>query len=104
SLATDGTILSGATSLDESPVTGESVPVEKGPGSDVFAGTLNLTGAVEITVTRTFADNTLSQIIRLVEEAPEAKTRTQPLIDRFDGYCGPAILAGAALLAAVPAL
>lgn len=104
SLATDGTILSGTTSLDESPVTGESVPVEKGPGSDVFAGTLNLTGAVEITVTRTFADNTLSQIIHLVEEAQEEKTRTQRLIDRFDAYYSPAILAGAALLAVVPTL
>jgi len=104
SLATDGTILSGATSLDESPVTGESVPVEKGPGSDVFAGTLNLTGAVEITVTRTFADNTLSQIIHLVDEAQEEKTQTQRLIDRFGAYYSPAILAGAALLAVVPTL
>lgn len=103
-LATDGTIRSGSTSLDESPVTGESVPVEKGPGDEVFAGTVNLTGAVEVTVARTFADNTLSQIIHLVEEAQEEKTQAQQFIDRFGAYYSPAILAAAALLAVVPPL
>ncbi|NNF10704.1 MAG: cadmium-translocating P-type ATPase [Acidimicrobiia bacterium] len=104
SLATDGTIRAGSTSLDESPVTGESVPVEKGPGDEVFAGTVNLTGAVEVTVIRAFADNTLSQIIHLVEEAQEEKTQTQRLIDRFGTYYSPAILGAAALLAVVPLL
>lgn len=104
SLATDGTIREGATSLDEAPITGESVPVEKGPGDEVFAGTVNLTGAVEVTVTRPFADNTLSQIIHLVEEAQEEKTQAQQFIDRFGAYYSPAILGAAALLAVVPPL
>jgi Cd2+/Zn2+-exporting ATPase len=104
SLATDGMIRSGSTSLDESPVTGESVPVEKGPGDDVFAGTVNLTGAAEVTVTRAYADNTLSQIIHLVEEAQEEKTQAQQFIDRFGTYYSPAILAAAGLLAVVPSL
>ncbi len=104
SLATDGTIKAGNTSLDESPVTGESVPVEKGPGDEVYAGTVNLTGAIEVVVSRAFADNTLSQIIHLVEQAQEAKTPTQRLIDRFGGGYSPAVLAGSVLLAAVPPL
>ncbi len=104
SLATDGTIRAGDTSLDESAVTGESVPVEKGPGDDVYAGTVNLTGAIEVVVSRTFADNTLSQIIHLVEQAQEAKTPTQRLIDRFGRVYSPAVLAGSVLLAVVPPL
>ncbi len=103
-LPSDGTIRLGSTNLDESPVTGESVPVEKGPDAEVFAGTVNLTGAVEVTVTRAFADNTLSQIIHLVEEAQEEKTQGQRFIDRFGGYYSPAILAAAVLLAVVPPL
>jgi Cd2+/Zn2+-exporting ATPase len=104
SLATDGTIRVGSTSLDESPVTGESMPVEKGLDAEVFAGTVNLTGAVEVIVTRAFADNTLSQIIHLVEEAQEEKTQAQQFIDRFGAYYSPAILMAAALLAIVPLL
>lgn len=104
SLATDGTIRTGITSVDESAITGESVPVEKEPGEEVFAGTVNLTGAIEVTVSRTFADNTLSRIIHLVEEAQEEKTNAQQFIDRFGAYYSPAILGGAALLAVVPPL
>jgi heavy metal translocating P-type ATPase len=104
SLATDGTIRAGSTSVDESTVTGESVSVEKGPDDEVFAGTVNLIGAVEVTVTSAFADNTLSQIIHLVEEAQEKKTGAQQLIDRFGAYYSPAILGAAALLAVVPPL
>lgn len=80
------------------------MPVAKKRGDQVFAGTVNLTGAVEVTVNRAFADNTLSQIIHLVEEAQEEKTKAQQFIDRFGRYYSPAILGAAALLAVVPSL
>ena len=101
-LATDGVIRSGASSLDESPVTGESVPVDKGPGDPVFAGTINRQGALTIEATKAFADNTLSAIIHLVEEAQGQKGRAQRFIDRFSRVYSPLVLAGAALLAIVP--
>ncbi|GBE25287.1 putative cadmium-transporting ATPase [bacterium BMS3Bbin02] len=102
--ATDGTVRSGTTSIDEAAVTGESIPVEKGIGDEIFAGTVNLTGAVEVAVTKAFADNTLSQIIHLVEEAQEDKTETQQLIDRFGKYYSPAVLVSAFALGIVPIL
>ncbi len=102
SLATDGTISSGSTSLNESTITGESIPVDKGEGAEVFAGTLNLTGTVEVTVSRAFADNTLSQIIHLVEDAQNQKTETQQLIDRFGKYYSPSVLIAAFALGVVP--
>ncbi|MHB8959770.1 MAG: heavy metal translocating P-type ATPase, partial [Candidatus Limnocylindrales bacterium] len=102
SLATDGLIRAGASSLDESPVTGESVPVDKGPGDPVFAGTINRQGALTIEATKAFADNTLSAIIHLVEEAQGQKGRAQRFIDRFSRVYSPLVLVGAALLALVP--
>ena len=74
---------SGQSSLDESPVTGESVPVDKGPGMKVFAASINRQGALEIEATAAFADNTLSKIIHLVEEAQERKGKAQQWIERF---------------------
>lgn len=102
SLATDGIIRTGCSSLDESPVTGESVPVDKGPGDKVFAGTINRQGALEIEATKAFADNTLSAIIHLVEEAQEQKSRAQRFIERFSRRYSPALLLGAIALAIVP--
>jgi Cd2+/Zn2+-exporting ATPase len=102
SLATDGRIRSGRSSLDESPVTGESVPVDKGPGDPVFAGTINRQGALEIEATKAFADNTLSAIIHLVEEAQERKGRGQQFIERFSRIYSPALLLFALGLAVVP--
>ena len=102
SLATDGVIRAGASSLDESPVTGESVPVDKGPGDPVFAGTINRQGALTIEATKAFADNTLSAIIHLVEEAQGQKGKAQRFIDRFSRIYSPLVLVGAALLAIVP--
>ncbi len=101
SLATDGVIRAGVSSLDESPVTGESVPVDKGPGDPVFAGTINRQGALTIEATKAFADNTLSAIIHLVEEAQGQKGRAQRFIDRFSRIYSPLVLVGAALLAIV---
>ncbi len=99
---TDGVIQSGTTSLDESPVTGESVPVDKGPGRPVFAGSVNRQGAIEVSATAAFADNTLAKIIRLVEEAQDEKGRAQQWIDRFGRRYSPSVLAAAALLVVVP--
>ncbi len=101
-LATDGIIRTGASSLDESPVTGESVPVDKGPGDPVFAGTINRQGALTIEATKAFADNTLSAIIHLVEEAQGQKGNAQRFIDRFSRIYSPLVLVGAALLAIIP--
>ena len=101
SLATDGVIRSGASSLDESPVTGESVPVDKAPGDPVFAGTINRQGTLTVEATKAFADNTLSAIIHLVEEAQGQKGRAQRFIDRFSRIYSPLLLVGAAALGLV---
>lgn len=103
-LATDGIIRSGSSSLDESPVTGESVPVDKGPGDKVFAASINRQGALEVEATAAFADNTLSKIIHLVEEAQERKGRAQQWIERFGRWYSPAVLGAAVLFLLVPAL
>ncbi|MDP2949899.1 MAG: cation-translocating P-type ATPase [Chloroflexota bacterium] len=104
SLATDGVIRRGSTSINEAPVTGESMPVSKEPGAQVFAGAINLTGAIEVEATRRFQDNTLSRIIHLVEEAQEEKTNAQRFIDKFGSRYSPAILLGALALLVVPTL
>ncbi|BAU49688.1 cadmium transporter ATPase [Sulfurifustis variabilis] len=92
-LATDGVIREGRSSLDESPVTGESIPVDKGPGEKVFAASINRQGALTIEATATFADNTLAKIIHLVEEAQERKGKAQQWIERFGRRYTPAVLA-----------
>lgn len=101
-LPTDGIIRAGNSGLDESPVTGESVPVDKGPGMKVFAASINRQGALEIEATATFADNTLSKIIHLVEEAQERKGRAQQWIDRFGRRYTPVVLAVSVLFLVVP--
>jgi len=102
SLPTDGVIVSGSSSLDESPVTGESVPVDKGPGMKVFAASINRQGALTVEATAAFADNTLSKIIRLVEEAQEQKGRAQQWIERFGRRYTPAVLAVSVLFLLLP--
>lgn len=102
SIATDGIIVSGASSFDESPVTGESVPVDKGPGDRVFAASINRQGALTIQATTVFADNTLSKIIRLVEEAQERKGKAQQWIERFGRWYSPAVLAASLVFLLVP--
>jgi len=102
SLATDGRIVEGSTSLDESAVTGESVPVDKGPGNEVFAASLNAQGAITVEATAAFENNTLSKIVHLVEEAQEQKGRAQAWIERFGRRYSPAVLAAAVLLFIVP--
>lgn len=103
-IATDGEIVEGASSLDEAAVTGESVPVEKGVGAKVFAGTINTTGALTIRATTTFASNSLQKIIHLVEEAQGVKSNAQRWIDRFGNRYSPIVIVAAALLLIVPPL
>ncbi len=101
-VATDGTIVEGHSELDESPVTGESVPVAKGPGDPVFAASVNGDGRLVIEVLTRFEDNTLSRIIRLVEAAQEQKGRAQLWIERFGRRYSPLVLLAAALLLLLP--
>ncbi len=103
-IATDGVIVAGSSAINEAPVTGESIPVEKKPADAVFAGTINGEGALEVRATKTSADNTLARIIRMVEEAQERKGKAQRFIERFGARYSPAVLLAGVLLAAVPPL
>ncbi len=100
----DGRILEGMSSLDEAPVTGESVPKSKSAGDSVFAGTINQEGALTVEVERAAADNTIARIIRLVEEAQEAKAPTERFIDRFSRWYMPAVVGAAILVALIAPL
>ncbi|NQT87416.1 cadmium-translocating P-type ATPase, partial [bacterium] len=91
-LPVDGRVLAGASSIDQSPITGESLPADKAPGDDVFAGTINQFGALEIAVERLGEDTQLEHIIRLVEEAEEAKAPTERLADRYATWFVPVVL------------
>ncbi len=101
SVATDGIVESGKTSLDESAITGESIPVEKSPDDQVFAGTLNTTGALIVRATTTSAENTLAKIVSLVAEAQEAKGRSEQFLTRFARVYSPAVLLSGAVVAVV---
>ena len=103
-VSADGAVTEGESEVDESPVTGESVPVPKAEGASVFAGSINTSGALQIRVTRPAADNTIARIIRLVEEAQEAKAPTARFIERFSAIYTPAAVVAAALVVAVPPL
>ena len=100
----DGVIADGTSGIDESPVTGESMPKTKGPGDAVFAGSINAEAALRVSVTKSAEDNTISRIIALVEEAESARAPTERLIDRFSRTYMPAITGLALLVAVVPPL
>ncbi len=104
SIATDGVIVKGTSSINEAPVTGESIPVEKREGMKVFAASINHEGALQIKATANFADNTLSKMVHLVEEAQEQKSNTQAFIDRFGRIYSPIVLLASALLVVVPVI
>src|SRR5690349_15095735 len=93
----DGVITEGRSTLDESMLTGESLPVEKGEGGQVIGATLNETGSFVFRATRVGEDTTLAQIVRLVEAAQGSKAPMQRLVDTIAGYFVPAVLALAAL-------
>lgn len=100
----DGEITDGISGIDESPVTGESVPKTKGVGEPVFAGSVNREAALRVRVDKAAEDNTIARIIRLVEEAQEARAPTERFIDRFSRWYMPAIVGLALLVALVPPL
>ncbi|EHM01312.1 cadmium-exporting ATPase [Acetobacteraceae bacterium AT-5844] len=100
----DGAIREGNSSLDESPVTGESVPVSRGPGEPVVAGSINTDGVLQVEVTAAGADSTLSRIARLVEQATASRGRTQRFIERFSNVWTPGAMAISALVIVVPPL
>ena len=104
SVATDGEVIKGRSDVNQAPVTGESVPVSKAEGGEVFAGSINGEGVLEVKATKGFADNTIARIIHLVEEAQEKKGQGQRFIERFGGRYSPAVLAAGVLLAVVPPL
>jgi len=104
SIPTDGIILKGSSSINEAPVTGESIPVEKKEGMKVFSATMNQEGALEIKATATFEDNTLSKMIHLVEKAQEQKGETQLFIERFGRKYSPLVLLSAILMIVIPPL
>ncbi|CAD5252535.1 MULTISPECIES: heavy metal translocating P-type ATPase [Halomonadaceae] len=103
-LPCDGQIIAGHSSIDESPVNGESVPRERSEGESVFAGTVNLDGVLEVEVTRSAENNTIARVIKLVEEAQAAKAPVARFIDRFAFYYMPAVVGVALLVAIVPPL
>jgi Cd2+/Zn2+-exporting ATPase len=98
----DGTVEAGSSSVDQSPITGESIPVEKGARDEVFAGTLNGDGLLEVRVTRIAADSTVSRMIRLVEEAQGQKSTTQRYAERFTRVYVPCVVAATVLMWTLP--
>ncbi len=84
SIALDGTVIEGESTLDESMLTGESMPVSKGVGQPVFTGTINQTGGLEVRVTRLAKDSTLAKLVRLIEDAQSEKAQTQRFLDRAE--------------------
>jgi len=100
----DGQIVQGASSLDESPITGESVPRSKAKGDSIFAGSINVDGVLQVRVEKTASDNTISRIIQLVEQAQSAKAPTARFIENFSRYYTPAVMLIAALIITVPPL
>ena len=103
-LATDGILRAGRTTLDTSAITGESMPVEAGPGDEVFAGSINGTGAVEVEVTTTAENNSLARIVHIVEAEQSRKGSTQRLADRIAKPLVPGILIASALIAVLGAI
>ena len=100
-IATDGTVVSGASAVDMSMVTGEPVPVEIAPGDDVIGATINADGTLEVEATRVGADTALAQIVRLVDEAQGGRAAVQRLADRVASVFVPAVVVLAALTLSV---
>ncbi|MFP4591501.1 MAG: heavy metal translocating P-type ATPase [Halobacteriales archaeon] len=100
----DGVVREGASAVDQAPITGESVPVDKVVGDEVYAGTINESGYLEVEVTSAAGENTIDRIVSLVEDAEAARTDREQFVDRFAGYYTPVVVALGVLLAVVPPL
>lgn len=98
----DGRIVAGSSNIDQSAVTGESVPVEKRTGNLVLSGTLNLDGSLELEVERRFQDSTVSRIVKLVMESHGKKAKIEKFVDRFSWYYTPAMIGLAIAVAVLP--
>lgn len=100
----DGEVINGRSSIDESPITGESMPVDKSTGDKVFAGTLNKQGILDVKATRPAKQTTLSRIIQMVEEAQDSKAPTERFLDRFEQTYAKVIIFATLLFIVVPPL
>lgn len=103
-IAMDGKVSTGYSTVNQAPITGESIPVEKQPGDEIYAGTVNERGSLEVKVTKLAKDNTISRIIHMVEEAQGQRAPSQQFVDKFAKYYTPMVIVLAALVAAVPPL
>ncbi len=103
-LPMDGLVHAGFSSVNQAPITGESRLIEKRAGDEVFAGSINGEGSIEIEITRLAADNTINRMIRMVEEAQERRAPVQRFVDQFAKYYTPAVVVIALLVATIPPL
>ncbi|WP_410507830.1 heavy metal translocating P-type ATPase [Methanosarcina hadiensis] len=103
-IAMDGKVSAGYSTVNEAPITGESIPVEKQPGDEIYAGTVNERGSLEIKVTKLARDNTMSRIIHMVEEAQGKRAQSQQFVDKFAKYYTPFVIVLSAMVATIPPL
>ena len=100
----DGLVVEGSSSVDQAAITGESMPVSKLVGDDVYAGTINLDGFLAVRVTRLVEETMLARILKMVEEAEERRSPTEAFVDRFAAFYTPAVILLAVVVAVVPTL
>jgi len=103
-IAMDGEIVKGESAINQSAITGESVPVEKGPGAEVFAGTLNTYGSIEVQVTKLVRDTTIAKIIHMVEEAQGKRAPSQAFVEKFAAVYTPVVMVLAVGILIIPPL
>ncbi|MEQ8200047.1 MAG: heavy metal translocating P-type ATPase [Syntrophomonadaceae bacterium] len=103
-IAMDGEVVRGSSTVDEAPITGESIPVAKNIGDEVYAGTINQLGSMEVRATKLAQDNTIARLTSMVEEAQGQRAPAQQFIDRFARYYTPAVIAAAVMVVVIPVL